>query len=145
MTLPLARLVRACTAPALAALAACGSADEQPLAPESARAQSAELTAKVAELETQRAAEREENARLRAQNVQAREIIGWSLESLRLLALAVHPIVPAPMGELRAAVGMTGELDFAAESHFGVLPEGAVLAAPPNLFPRVSTEDLPQA
>jgi hypothetical protein len=66
MNLPLARLVRVCIAPALMALAACGSADEQRLALESARAQSAELAAEVAELETQRAAERQENARLRA-------------------------------------------------------------------------------
>ena len=76
---------------------------------------------------------------------QAREIIGWSLESLRLLALAVHPILPTSMGRLRGAVGMTGELDFASESRFGVLAAGAALGAPPNLFPRISIEDLPEA
>jgi methionyl-tRNA synthetase len=75
----------------------------------------------------------------------ARQILGWSLESLRLLALAVHPILPTSMGVVRAAVGLEGDLDFENEARFGVIAEGAELAPPPNLFPRVSTEDLPSA
>ncbi len=75
----------------------------------------------------------------------ARIVIAWSLESLRLLALAVHPILPESFATLRTALGMTGDLDFARESQFGALPEGARLGAPPNLFPRIGADAIPSA
>ncbi len=75
----------------------------------------------------------------------AREVIGWSLEALRLLALAVHPILPEKMSLLRGSLGMTGDLDFVSESEFGAVPVGARLGTPPNLFPRVAPDALPTA
>ena len=67
MNRPLAQFARDCLVPALLALAACGSGEEHRAALESAQARSAELTAQVEELAARRAAEREENARLRAE------------------------------------------------------------------------------
>ncbi len=75
----------------------------------------------------------------------AREVLGCALAALRLLGLAVHPILPASSDALRAALGIEGDVDFAAESSFEAYPVGAALGEPPNLFPRVKPEDIPAA
>ncbi len=75
----------------------------------------------------------------------AAEILAWSIEALRLLGLAVTPIVPRAAARLREALGGVGDLDFAAERTFGTLAVGTELGAPPNLFPRVGEDAIPTA
>lgn len=75
----------------------------------------------------------------------AGEVLAWSLETLRRLGLAVHPVLPRAMSALRESLGMQGELDFEREAAHAALPAGATLGAPPNLFPRVPEEALPSA
>ncbi len=75
----------------------------------------------------------------------ARAVLGWSLAALRVAALAAEPILPRALGELRAALGVTGPLDFARERALDAVPAGTPLGAPPNLFPRVPPEAIPSA
>jgi methionyl-tRNA synthetase len=73
----------------------------------------------------------------------ALQVLAWSAETLRLVGLAVLPIVPQKALELRSVLGVTGEVDFTREAVFGAVPAGTPIGAPPNLFPRLDAVELP--
>ena len=75
----------------------------------------------------------------------AGEVIAVCLEALRLVGVAITPFVPDSAARLRAALGWTAPLDLERESQWGEGPVGAALGEPPNLFPRLSTKNVPAA
>jgi methionyl-tRNA synthetase len=70
-------------------------------------------------------------------------ILAWCLETIRVVGAALHPVMPSKMDTLRAALGVTGPIDWARESRFGLLEAGATLGEPPNLFPRLDAAAVP--
>jgi len=72
------------------------------------------------------------------------EVLSWCVETLRVAGVALAPLMPEKTERLRAAFGVAGPLDFARESKFGFLPDGAPLGEPPNLFPRIEVDAVPQ-
>lgn len=71
-------------------------------------------------------------------------ILADSLEALRIVGLALHPIMPEKCGVLRTVLGLPAQPDFAAEARWGVLAAGSPLGEPPGLFPRFDDARLGQ-
>ena len=73
------------------------------------------------------------------------QVLAWCVETLRVLGLALTPVMPEKMDALRRSVGVDGSMDFEREAAFGLLAEGAGVGEPPGLFPRVDDTVLPAA
>ena len=71
-------------------------------------------------------------------------VLANCLEALRILGLALHPIMPEKMGVFRATLGLPAAVDFEREATWGVLAAGAPLGEPPGLFPRFDDARLAQ-
>jgi methionyl-tRNA synthetase len=59
------------------------------------------------------------------------------LETLRLLTVALQPIMPATTATMAAALGTSLPADFKSQGQWGVLRPGTVLLPVPPLFPRL--------
>jgi len=71
---------------------------------------------------------------------QLEAVLGAALESLRIMALLIEPVMPATAASLRSQLGaadLPTDLD---ATRWGLLPEGARLGEPAPLFPRVDVE-----
>ncbi|MEW6429684.1 MAG: methionine--tRNA ligase [Thermodesulfobacteriota bacterium] len=65
----------------------------------------------------------------------------YLLESLRLIALTVTPVMPAAAARMHAALGIGAAPDFTAAGRWGLLNPGTALAVDsPPLFPRIDRE-----
>lgn len=64
-------------------------------------------------------------------------VLNTLLETLRLLTLTMHPVMPATAGKMAATLGLTGVPDLAAQSVWGLLPVGAAIHPGESLFPRL--------
>ncbi|MEN8257005.1 MAG: methionine--tRNA ligase [Thermodesulfobacteriota bacterium] len=61
----------------------------------------------------------------------------YLLETLRILALTVEPIMPGTAAKMRAALGIEVEGDLASLARWGKLTPGTAIAKPEPLFPRM--------
>jgi methionyl-tRNA synthetase len=65
------------------------------------------------------------------------------LETLRLITLTLHPIMPATAAKMAAALGLTAAPNLAAQGAWGLLPAAAVITPGPALFPRLAKKGGP--
>jgi methionyl-tRNA synthetase len=59
------------------------------------------------------------------------------LETLRLLTVALQPIMPGTAAKMAAALGTTLPAGFQRQGQWGLLPPGTILSPVPALFPRL--------
>ncbi len=72
---------------------------------------------------------------------QLEAVLGAALESLRIMAVLIEPVMPATAASLRSQLGAAAlPTDLDAAARWGLLPEGARLGEPAPLFPRVDVE-----
>jgi methionyl-tRNA synthetase len=74
-----------------------------------------------------------------------RQVLAWSLETLRLVGLAVQPIMPEKVAALRELLGEPAGIDFEREAAWGLLPAGREVGSTKGLFPRIEENSLPAA
>ncbi|MDR9501045.1 MAG: methionine--tRNA ligase [Desulfurivibrionaceae bacterium] len=66
------------------------------------------------------------------------------LETLRLIALVVEPVMPAAAAKMRAGLGVDNQGDLATLSTWGRLTPGTAIAKPEPLFPRLEKKKAAQ-
>ncbi|MBU0480354.1 MAG: methionine--tRNA ligase [Proteobacteria bacterium] len=66
------------------------------------------------------------------------------LETLRLITLTLHPIIPETAAKMAAALGVEEVPDLAAQKAWGLIKTGTVITPGPALFPRLKKEDIVQ-
>jgi methionyl-tRNA synthetase len=82
-----------------------------------------------------------------ANQVQIEAILYNTAESLRALAVLLHPIMPATTQILweslgaRAALGEIGKQEISQVATWGQLPQGAIVTKTPVLFPRLEVKE----
>ena len=82
-----------------------------------------------------------------ANQVQIEAILYNTAESLRALAILLHPIMPATTQILweslgaRAALGEIGKQEISQVATWGQLPQGAIVTKTPVLFPRLEVKE----
>jgi len=64
-------------------------------------------------------------------------VLYYLLETLRLLALVLHPIMPDTAAKMAAALGQEASPRLHAHGQWGLLPVGHPITLPPPLFPRL--------
>lgn len=74
-----------------------------------------------------------------------RQVLAWSLETLRLIGLVVTPVMPTKSAALRELLGEPSEIDFEREAVWGGLPAGRAVGSTKGLFPRIEENSLPAA
>lgn len=67
------------------------------------------------------------------------------LETLRLVTLTLHPIMPATAAKLAAALGQTTAPDLDRDGRWGLLAPGTAITLGEALFPRLDTKGTAQA
>jgi methionyl-tRNA synthetase len=65
------------------------------------------------------------------------------LETLRLITLTLHPIMPATAAKMAAALGLAAVPDLATQGVWGLLPAAAIITPGPALFPRLGKKTGP--
>jgi len=73
-------------------------------------------------------------------------VLYTAAEALRIVSGMLYPVMPGKMAELRQALGLpAGEPDAAALDRWGVLKPGTEIGEMRALFPRIVTEEQPEA
>lgn len=63
----------------------------------------------------------------------------YLLETLRLISLTLHPVMPTTAEKMRQALGLTGAPDLTEQAKWGLLKPGTEVKAPQALFPRLDS------
>jgi methionyl-tRNA synthetase len=63
----------------------------------------------------------------------------YLLETLRLIALTLEPVMPATAAKMRQALGVTSAPDLTGQAAWGQLAPGTTITLPPPLFPRLDS------
>jgi len=68
---------------------------------------------------------------------QLETVLNTLLETLRLICLTMHPVMPETAGRMTAALGITTPPDLQSQSVWGLLPAGGTVSPGAPLFPRL--------
>jgi methionyl-tRNA synthetase len=80
-----------------------------------------------------------------AQGARLSTVLHTLLETLRLVTLTLHPIMPATAAKLAAALGQNAAPDFNRDSRWGLLAPGTAITLGEPLFPRLDAKGNAQA
>ncbi|MFZ5762097.1 MAG: methionine--tRNA ligase [Thermodesulfobacteriota bacterium] len=80
-----------------------------------------------------------------AQGTRLATVLHTLLETLRLVTLTLHPIMPATAAKLAAALGQNSTPDFNRDSRWGLLAPGTAITLGEALFPRLDAKGNAQA
>lgn len=72
-----------------------------------------------------------------AQRQRLETVLNTLLESLRLITLTMHPVMPETAAKMAATLGVTDTPDLTSQSGWGLMPVGATIHPGASLFPRL--------
>lgn len=76
-----------------------------------------------------------------AQEQRLATVLYTLLETLRLISLTLHPVMPATANKMATALGIEDKPDMASQAKWGLMKSGDQINPGPPLFPRIKKDD----